>query len=214
MSRIVVVTTFLMACTGAWANPPPLHAVDRYCAVYQIDGVTKGELKTCQKDFGNKRFELWNTTTGFGPFKQKDERHVIFIQKHIFTKNKGQALKTTNPAYEQIAARMQSADPETLQKTFMEAMQYQPTGELKRVGNVDCEVSQSPGLGTVCLTPEGVLAEQSALGQTQRLIKLTLGDAGDATLYDPEAWGLPITDGPDVGRMLEGLQGLQQPNSN
>ena len=163
-----------------------------------------GWMATSQTD------EQWDTATGFGPFKKKERKHVIYLKEHIFTYDRAakrpRALRTVNPIYEDLVRHMRGRSPKELQKSFMQAMRYAPTGEQRTVGEVGCTVSRSPTVGEVCLTADGILVEQRVLGQTQRLTALEMDTSGDTALYDPERWDLPIEEGPDVRKILSGLK--------
>ena len=211
MSKAVIGICLLCVSSAiSVAAETPLHPVESYCARYEVSGVSKGTFSTCQRAWGRERYEQWDTATGFGPFKKKERKHVIYLNEHIFTYDRAakrpKALRTVNPIYEDLVRHMRGRSPKELQKSFMQAMRYSPTGEQRTVGEVGCTVSRSPTVGEVCLTPDGILVEQRVLGQTQRLIALELGTSGDAALYDPEQWGMPIQDGPDVRKILRGLQ--------
>ncbi len=190
------------------AQETRLHPVRAYCATYEVGGMSKGTFITCQRAWGRERFEQWNTSTGIGPFRKQDDKHVIFLGEHIYTKQKNKVLRTVNPIYEQLMSRLQGTRVEDLQEAFMKAMQYTPTGEQRTVNDVACTVSRSPLAGNVCLTDHGILVEQRVMGQSQRLLALEIGEEGENSLYDPQAWSLPIEDGPDVGKVLDDLKGL------
>ncbi len=207
MRHFITLTAALIA-TVATAEQPALHPVESYCATYQVGGINKGEFTTCQRQHGHERFEIWDTTMGFGPFKKKDQRHIIYRGAWVFTNDGTKATRTKNPIYEQLVEQMQSVTPEDIQQRFMNAMQYDPTGEFKKVGDVDCEVNRSAATGSVCLTDDGIMAEQEVMGQWQRITLLEKGISGDESLYDPEAWPMTIADGPDIGKVLQRLKGM------
>ena len=55
-------------------------------------------------------------------------------------------------------------------------------------------------MGTVCLTSDGLMLEQSIMGNTMVATSVSMGDGGsdeNYTLYQD----VPITDGPDLSNM-------------
>ena len=119
----------------------------------------------------------------------------------------------TNPMYDQIVNAIQNSDPGDIGDDFIAALGYTATGATKTIADTTCGVYSAPMLGTVCLTDEGLMLEQSIMGNTMVATSVAMGDGGsDAnyTLYQ----NVPITDGPDLSNMpsLQDLinQGQQQ----
>ncbi len=187
-----------------------LHPAKQYCAVYEVSGMEKGTYTVCQRNHSD-RYEKYATQIGFGPFKQSNNKHSIFLDEYIFTYEEGKdAFRTKNPIYPQLAEGMkdkdpEAKDPEAVGFAFMNAMGFTSTGENKNVNGVPCSVFNSPGLGKVCYTDDWIMAEQSVMGQTTTITSLSREDLGDESMFDPEAWGVDIVEGPDLNAVLEGL---------
>ena len=193
----------MLSLSAVASDPTPLHSVESYCATYEMTGLNKGQMTTCQRAYGHERYEKWDTKIGIGPFSKRDQRHIIYSGETIYTYDGKKGTRATNPIYTQLSERMKTLSPDELQEGFMEAMQYNPTGETKDVNGTPCAVNTSTIAGTVCITEDGILAEQRVMGQTQRLVSLDVGDPGADEMYDPNAWAAPIEDAPDVGKIVE-----------
>ena len=121
--------------------------------------------------------------------------------------------ETSEPCVKELVAALQDTDPDGLANAFIDAMGFTATGATKTIADATCNVYSSDMMGTMCLMDNGLLLEQSVMGNTQTAVSVAIGDGGvDAnyTLYQT----VPISDGPDLSNMpsLQDLmnQGQQQ----
>ena len=197
-------------------NTPMLSVVEAVCIDYETSGdMQNGTSTRCHRDYAYEQYEIQNLTMGFGGFSQSTNQHTIAIGPTIYvidlSTNTG--TRMTNPMYDQIVNATQNADPEDFVDTFLTAMGYTATGTSKTIADTTCNVYNSPMLGTLCLTEEALMLEQSIMGNTTVATSVSMGDGGsddNYTLYQ----NVPITDGPDLSNMpnLQDLmnQGQQQ----
>ncbi|MEZ5595806.1 MAG: hypothetical protein R3E84_05345 [Pseudomonadales bacterium] len=214
MNRTLILLSVTIGCALSHAEATLLHPTEAYCAAYEVLGVTKGGFSMCQRAYGHEWFEKWNARPGFGPFRKGDTRYVIHKRAYIFPYDGKRTTKVKNPVFDTLVSSMADASPETVQAVFMQAMQYESTGEVKTVNGIDCTVSRSVTMGRVCLASEGILAEQEVVGKVQRITSLEPGVSVDEATYDPEVWPRTITEAPDIGNALKALRGLKSPKSN
>ena len=74
----------------------------------------------------------------------------------------------------------------------------------KTIAGVECDVMSSPQMGSVCLTENLVMLEQNFMGTNRIATSVDLTSGGPDsyyTLYEQAE----ITEGPDVGAILEQL---------
>lgn len=197
-------------------NTPMLHPVEAVCVDYVSSGqMQQGTTTRCHRDYAYEQYEIQNLTIGFGAFTQSQNQHNITIGNTIYaidlSTNTG--TKTINPMYDQIVSAMQGSDPADVGNAFIATMGFTATGATKTIADTTCIVYNSAMMGTACLTDDGLMLEQSLMGNTTIATNVTIGDGGsDAnyTLYQ----NTPIIEGPDLSNMpnLQDLlnQGQQQ----
>ena len=200
------------AITIADDSTPMLHPVEAACIDYEMSGqMQQGTSTRCHRDFAYEAFEIQETSIGFGGFSQTQNTHNITIGSTIYaidlSTNTG--TQTTNPMYDGLVAALQDTDPADMGNAFITAMGYTPTGATKTIADATCNVYSSAMMGTMCLMDNGLLLEQSVMGNTQTAVSVSIGDGGDDanyTLYQ----NVPITQGPDLSNMGDWQQMMQQ----
>lgn len=179
-----------------------LHPQKEFCVEYKHEGQLSGTSKQCMRNWGAEQFTIENLKIGFGGFSQDQKAHKIIIGDTIYNidADKLTGTKTKNPFYDTIS----KSDPEQLGKTMMDGMGMKDSGENKDIAGVSCNILRSEQFGSACLTDNMVMLEQEVMGVKQIAIKVDLnsgGDDADYRLYEK----VKITEGPDVGAILEGL---------
>ncbi len=195
-------------------STPILHPVEAACIDYVMSGqMQQGTSTRCHRDFAYEQFEIQETNIGFGGFSQTQNMHNITIGDTIYaidlSTNTG--TQTTNPMYAGLVAALQDTDPADMADNFIAAMGFTATGAAKTIAGATCNVYSSGMMGTMCLMDNGLLLEQSVMGNTQTAVSISIGDGGDDanyTLYQT----VPITAGPDLSNMpsLQDLMNLGQ----
>ena len=193
-------------------STPILHPVEAACIDYEMSGQMQlGTSTRCHRDFAYEQFEIQETSIGFGGFSQTQNMHNITIGNTIYaidlSTNTG--TQTTNPMYDGLIAALQDTDPDDMADAFIAAMGFTATGATKTIADATCNVYSSGMMGTTCLTDNGLLLEQSVMGNTQTAVSVSIGDGGDDanyTLYQT----VPITQGPDLSN-VPNLQNLMNP---
>ena len=191
---------------------PKLHPVEAVCINYEMTGqMMQGTSTRCHRDFAYETYEIQNMSIGFGGFSQSQNTHNITIGETIYaidlSTNTG--TKTINPMYEGLVEALQDSDPADMGEAFVTAMGFAATGATKTIAGTNCNVFSSNMMGTICMTADGLLLEQSMMGNTQTATNVSIGDGGDDgnyTLYQ----SVPISDGPDLSNMPN-LQDLMNP---
>ncbi len=198
------------ACSGptiANDGTPVLHPVEAVCIEYELTGqMMNGTTTRCHRDYAYEQYEIQNMSIGFGGFSQSQNQHNITIGDTIYaidlSTNTG--TKTINPMYAGLVSALDNQSPDEMGAAFINAMGFNQTGATKTIAQNNCNVYNAPQMGTVCLTDNGLMLEQSIMGNTTTAVSVTIGDGGaDAnyTLYQ----NVPITDGPDLSNGLQGL---------
>ena len=179
-----------------------LHPQKEFCVEYKHEGQLSGTSKHCMRNWGAEAFTIENFKIGFGGFSQDQNAHKIIIGDTIYNIDpaKKTGKRTKNPFFDTIS----KSDPEQLGKIIMDGMGMTDTGEDKEIDGVSCNILRSEQLGSACLTDNMVMLEQEVMGVKQIATKVDLnsgGDDADYRLYE----NVTITEGPDVGAILEGL---------
>ena len=179
-----------------------LHPREKFCVEYQHEGTLSGTSKNCIRQWGMESFTIENLKIGFGGITQDQNAHKIVIGEKVYNIDpaKMTGTVTDNPFYHVLS----QADPEELSSTMLGALQMSDTGEDKEIAGVQCNIMQSPQVGSACFTDDMVLLEQDIMGVRQVATKVDLnsgGDDADYRLYEQAT----ITDGPDVGAILDAL---------
>ena len=206
----IAVGLFVGACSESGIaddGTPVLHPVEAVCIDYEMSGqMMKGTSTRCHRDNGYEQYEIRNMEVGAFGITQKQSQHTITIGDTVYAidlqTNRG--TKTVNPIYANIVSRLEDTAPEDMGAAFISAMGFNATGNTRTVAGTECNVYNSPQLGTACLTDNGLLLEQSIMGNTETATNVAIGDSGDDAnyaLYET----VPITDGPDLSKGLQGI---------
>jgi hypothetical protein len=207
--KILYVVLFLYLSTlstSAVANPPKLHPVKEVCVDYQHSGqMMNGTSTRCHRQFAHEQYEIQDMKMGIGGFTQVQKQHTITIGDTIYAINTqtNTGTKTKNPMYDSLSKALKNSSPENMADTFTKSMGFQPTGESKKVLDLKCNVYQSPQMGTVCHTKDGLMLEQNFMGNTVRAVKISF-DEGDNKNYELYK-KVKIIEGPDLSKGLQGL---------
>ena len=197
---LLIILTF---STIAHAESPILHPVEAACITYEMTGqMMNGTTTRCHREHAYEQYEIQNMTVGIAGLTQSQNTHTITIGDTIYAidLDNNTGTQTTNPMYQSLVSSMQGQDPEEMSNAFISAMGYTPTGETKTIVNYDCLVYNSAQLGTVCLTTNGLMLEQSVMGNTTTAVSISVGDGGEDanyTLYQ----NVTISEGPDLSNM-------------
>ena len=186
---------------------PVLHPVDAACVTYEITGsMMNGATTRCHRDHGYEQYEIENLSVGLGGFTQEQNKHTITIGDTIYAidpaTNTG--TKTKNPLYDNVVAALENTTPEEMGAAFVAAMGFSPTSTVKTIANNQCTVYNSAQLGAVCLMDNGLMLEQSFMGNTYTATEVTIGSGGDNANYAAYQ-NVTITEGPDLSNGLQGL---------
>lgn len=197
-------------------DTPMLHPVEAVCIEYTMSGqMQNGTTTRCHRDYGYEAFEIQDISIGFGGFSQSQNQHVITIGDQIYSidLSTNTGTQTTNPFYAQIVGALDDSDPQDMGNAFISAMGFTQTGGTKTIADTECNMYNSSMMGTMCMTDDGLMLEQTMMGNTQTATSVSIGDGGEDanyTLYQ----NVPISAGPDLSNMpnLQDLfdQGQQQ----
>ena len=179
---------------------PKLHPLEAACIDYEMTGqMMNGTTTRCHRNYAYEQYEIQDAKVGFGNFTQSQKQHNITIGDTIYaidlSSNKG--TKTKNPMYDSIASSLENQSAEEMGAAFVSAMGFTPTDAEKTIADTVCKVYNAQQMGTVCLTDDGLMLEQSFMGNITTATNVVVGDGGaDAnyTLYQ----NVTITDGPDL----------------
>ncbi len=203
----VVIATLAITLTPACAEDndgtPILHPVEAACIEYTMSGqMQNGTMTRCHRDNAYETYEIQNIKVGIAGFTQTQNQHTIIIGDTIYAINlaTNTGTKTQNPMYEGVANAMQNADPEEVSDAFIAAMGFTSTGTTKTIADNTCTVYNSNMMGTVCLMENGLMLEQTFMGNSTVATSVMIGDGGDDanyTLYQT----VPINAGPDLSNI-------------
>ncbi len=195
------------AMSAADDSTPKLHPIEKACVVYESTGqMMNGDITRCHRDYAYEVYEIQELQMGFGGFTQTQNQHAITIGDTIYSINLDTmtGTQTVNPMYAGLVSALQDADPDQMATAFMSGMGFTSNGQSKTIEDTDCDVYNSAQLGTVCMTSDGLMLEQSFMGNVQIATSVLIGDGGDDanyTLYQ----NVPITQGPDLSNGLQGI---------
>ena len=141
-------------------------------------------------------------------------QHIIYEGPQITTVNPDTNTGTVvqNPMYDTMVTAAQNGDHQAVLESIIQALGGSFTGETREIAGVQCNVATSPVLGSLCISQNGQLLEMSMAGgvMNQVATSVEMNTCGDPAMYRvPE--GASITEGPDLGTVLQQLQGLQAP---
>ena len=180
-----------------------LHPQKQYCVWYEHTGqMMSGNSQMCSRKYGQETFTISNTSVGMLGITQSQNTHTVVKGETIYNINLDTmtATKAKNPMYEGLS----KADPKDLNRQMLNAMGLSDSGEDKIIAGVKCSIFNSAQFGTACFTDNMILLEQSVMGNTQTATKVDLQSGGankDYNLYKT----VPLSDAPDVGKILEQL---------
>jgi len=199
--------------SGLAEDTPRLHPLEAACIDYDLAGqMLNGKVTRCHRAYAYESYEIQEGTMAFGGFTQPQNQNTIVIGNTIYAIDlqSQTGTKTINPMYDKIVASLEGKSPEEMGEAFMSAMGFTLTGESKNIAGHDCNVASSAMLGTVCMTDDGLMLEQSIMGNTRTASLVTIGEGGAEENYT-QYTRVPITDGPDLSKMPD-LQKLMNPN--
>jgi hypothetical protein len=199
--RTAATCALVLASTAAIADTPRLHPIEEACVEYEMGGsMQEGTTIRCHRNYGYEQYEIQKIEVKVAGFSQSTNNHNIVIGDTIYNIDLDAmtGTKMKNPMYDNMVAALENTDPEDMSAQFIGAMGFSPTGEEKSIAGMTCEVYQANQMGTVCLTGDGLMLEQSFMGMSTVATSVEIGESGDDdnyTLYQQ----VPITDGPDMG---------------
>jgi len=214
ISAVVALISGFSAISAADDSTPKLHPIEAVCIEYDMSGqMQQGKSRQCHRDYAYEQFIIQESKVSFGGFSQAQNTHNIVIGDTIYaidlSTNTG--TKMVNPMYDGIVNAMQDSNAEDMAEVFITAMGFVATGSSKTIAGAQCQIYSSDTIGTMCITDDGLMLEQSVMGNTQIATNVTIGDSGDDAdylLYQ----SVPITDAPAMPDMpsFENLQDLQE----
>ena len=188
------------------------HPVEKYCAEYEIKGMAKGTLRVCQRKHGEERIEYTTTTIGFGPFKKTEVKRTIYTGETIysFTEGKSKIIKTKNPLFKTVEQAHENQSPEEASEFYLQTMGFGAINGTDSAAGISCNKRSSAAMGGfICMTDDLIPVITSAFGQKQILTSLEKDTEGGAEQFDPNSYGLPIEEGPDVSKLLEQFSNMR-----
>ena len=192
---------------SANSNTPKLHPVEKVCIDYTMTGqMMNGTTTRCHRDFAYEQYEIQDMTVGFGGFTQTQQSHVITIGETIYNINTATntATQATNPFYSQMVSALSNSSPSEMGAAFMSGMGFTATGSSKTIAGMSCATYSSAQMGNVCMTENGLMLEQSFMGNTQTATSVNVGSAGDAANYTAYQQA-SVSQAPDLSNGLQGL---------
>jgi hypothetical protein len=201
-----------VAQSGLAEDTPRLHPLEAACIDYDLTGqMLNGKVTRCHREYAYESYEIQDADMSFGGFKQKQHQNTIVIGNVIYVIDlpTQTGTKSVNPMYDKILASLEGKSPEEMGQAFMTSMGFTPTGETKNIAGHDCKVSSSSMLGTVCMTDDALMLEQSVMGNTRTATRVNIGEGGAEENYT-QYTQVPLSDGPDLSKMPD-LQKLMNP---
>lgn len=178
------------------------HPQEEFCVEYENTGMMSGTSINCMRKWGTERVEIEDFVIGIGGFTQSQKAHKIYVEDQIYVLDTDNmtGTQTTNPIQEDLS----NTDPIALGEAMMASWGMVDSGEDKTIAGVTCNVMQSPSMGSVCLTDNLVMLEQSFMGVERIATSVDLssgGDDADYTLYEQ----VELKEGPNVADILKRL---------
>ena len=189
-------------------DTPRLHPLEAACIDYELTGqMMNGTVERCHRQYGYESFEIQNGTMTFGGFTQQQNQNTIVIGNTIYSIDlqKQTGTRTVNPMYDKLVAQLEGKSPEEMNETFMTAMGFTATGESKSIAGHDCRVFTSAMMGTLCMSSDALMLEQSIMGNTRTATSVSVGESGADENYS-QYTQVSITEGPDLSKMPQGQQ--------
>jgi len=215
MTRAIIALALgsAFAVPTAIANPdtPMLHPVEAVCIDYEQSGqMQSGTSTKCHRDFGYEQYEISELTIGMAGFSQSQSTFTVTIGDTIYAidVDANTATQTVNPMYQGLADAVDQSGSAAVSDAFLTAMGMTPTGQMKTILGLSCNVYASGMMGTACLTEDGLMLEQSVMG-TEVIATAVTYDEGISENYRRHETAT-ITQGPDLSNGIAGLlQDLQ-----
>ena len=175
------------------------HPQEKFCIEYENSGMMTGTSINCMRKWGNERVEIENFSIGIAGVTRTQKSHKIYIgdQIYVLDTDKMTGTVTTNPLFQDLS----NTDPIALGEAMMDSLNMTDSGEDKTIAGVECNVMTSPQMGSVCMTDDLVMLEQSFMGQNRIATSVDLTSGGDDasyTLYEE----VELTEGPDIEALM------------
>lgn len=212
ITNYAVVLSVVITLPVLGDETPKLHPLEAACIDYEMTGqMMTGKVTRCHRDYAYESYEIQEGNISFGGYTQPQNQNTIIIGNTVYVIDlKTQTgTRTVNPMYEKIVTSIAGKSPEEMSQAFMTAMGFSPTGESKTIAGHECEVSGSAMLGTVCISDDLLMLEQSMMGNTRTATSVSIGEQGQDDNYT-QYTRVTITDGPDLSNMPD-LQKLMNP---
>jgi len=213
---LVGAAMLLSACGGQNAQAPDgetgdgedaetfvkFHPQENFCVTYEQSGMLSGTSTECMRKWGTERVEIEDFVVGIGGMTQPQKAHKIYIGDKIYNIDTDAmtGTVTTNPLYQNLS----QTDPVALGEAMMASWGMVDSGEDKDIAGTQCNVMNSPQMGSVCLTDNLVMLEQTFMGTTKTATAVDLTSGGPDSNYSLFEQ-VELTEGPDVGAILETL---------
>jgi len=176
------------------------HPQQEFCVEYQNSGMMTGTSINCMRKWGTERVEIEDFRIGIAGISRHEKAHKIYIgdQIYVLDTEKMTGTVTKNPIQEDLS----NTDPIALGKAMMESWNMADTGEDKTIAGMECNVMSSPQMGSVCLTDNLVMLEQSFMGVNRIATSVDLtsgGDDANYTLFEK----VELNAGPDIEALMK-----------
>ena len=198
----------------ALADNPRFLPVESYCLVREASGMMAGQVSECACEWGYRRYEIHDITMNAGGMTIPNRQHIIYEGPQITTLNPDTNTGTViqNPMYDAMVTAAQNGDHQAVLESIVQALGGSFTGETREIAGLQCNVATSPMLGNLCISDNGLMLELAMAGgvMNQVATSVELDTCGDMANYQVPA-DATITEGPDLGTVLQQLQGMQAP---
>jgi len=176
------------------------HPQKEFCVEYENSGMMKGTSINCMRKWGTERVEIEDFEIGVGGFSKREKAHKTYIGDQIYVINtdKMTGTVTRNPVHKDLS----NTDPIALGKAMMASWNMKDTGKDKTIAGVECNVMDSPQMGSVCLTDNLVMLEQSFMGVNRVATSVDLNSGGDDANYSLFEKA-EMTEGPDIDALMK-----------
>lgn len=204
---------------GALAgDTPKLHPAKAACIDYELSGqMQSGTVQRCHRDYGYEQYEIRDVTINVAGFGQTQREHVITIGDRIYTIDltTDTGTRMRNPMYDKMVAALEDDDATAAATLWLSELGFTANGDTKQIAGHKCRVYESSMAGTVCLTDEMLMLEQTVMGMVTTATDVSMGAEGDAANYRLHET-VTLTDGPamadmpDMSSLPEGMQEMMR----
>jgi hypothetical protein len=194
----------LCACDSAPASGGDgfvkFHPQEEFCVEYRNSGMMNGTSVNCMRKWGTERVEIEDFVVGIAGVTRHEKAHKIYIGDRIYVLDTDRMTGTVteNPIQEELS----NTDPIALGEAMMASWNMTDTGQDKVIAGVECNVMSSPQMGSVCLTDNLVMLEQSHMGVTRIATSVDLTSGGDEANYTLHEQA-ELTEGPDIEAIMK-----------